>query len=220
MPEVGDLPHVAPADLAGMIDPARTALVVVDIQVDFAAPHGLAATFCEDLSPVEAAITRIEDLIALARRTAMHVAFMRVVTRPETDPPALLRLMERRAMPGGEAICRAGSGGEDFYRVRPEPGDITIEKLLFDSFHGTDLKAQLAARGIEAVVMTGVTTECCVDSTARRAFHEGYDVFLVSDACAAYAPQLHEGTLDVLSQNIGLLVTSEALCAALEPALS
>lgn len=215
MPELADLPHVAGIDLKGMIDPAKTALVVVDIQVDFAAKDGLAGTFCEDLSPVEAAIDRIEELIPRMRKAGATIAFMRVVTRPETDSTALRTLMERRGMPGGEAICRAEGGGADYYRVSPEPGDIEIEKLLFDSFHGTDFDAQLRARGIDTVLMTGITTECCVDSTARTAFHNGYNVFLVSDACAAYEPHLHVGTLNVLSQNIGLLTTSAALHEAL-----
>lgn len=215
MPEPGDLPHVAAADLKPMLDPAKTALVVVDIQIDFAAKEGLAGTFCEDLSGVEAVIDRIEDLIPAVRTAGGSIAFMRVVTRPETDSEALKTLMVRRGMPGGEAICRAEGHGADYYRVQPEPGDIEIEKLLFDSFHGTDFDAQLKARGIDTLLMTGITTECCVDSTARSAFHRGYNVFLVSDACAAYDPEMHAATLNVLSQNIALLTTSEAVRDAL-----
>ena len=59
--------------------------------------------------------------------------------------------------------------------------------------------------------MTGVSTDCCVDSTARTAFHNGYNVFVVSDACAAYEPDLHSGTLNVLQKNLALLVTSDAV---------
>ncbi|MED5545937.1 MAG: isochorismatase family cysteine hydrolase [Pseudomonadota bacterium] len=215
MPDTADLPHVAGPDLAGMIDPARTALVVVDIQVDFASPEGVASTFCSDFAPIETAIERIEELIADMRRAGGTIAFMRVVTRPETDSDALKTLMVRRGMPGGEAICRAEGGGADYYRVAPQEGDIEIEKLLFDSFHATDLDAQLRARGIDTLLMSGMTTECCVDSTARTAFHKGYNVFLVSDACVAYEEHLHASTLDVLAQNIGLLTTSAAVHEAL-----
>lgn len=214
MAEAADLPHVAPDALAAMLPPATTALVVVDIQKDFAAPDGLMGSFGVDLSPAEAAIDRIEDLIAAARKAGATVAFMRVVTRPETDPQALKTLMARRGSPGGEAICRADDGGADYYRVMPEPGDIEIEKLLFDSFHGTDFDTQLKARGIDTVVVTGITTECCVDSTARAAFHHGYNVFVVSDACAAYEPELHAGTLNVLEKNVALLTASGAVIAA------
>ncbi|MFD2137034.1 isochorismatase family protein [Novosphingobium resinovorum] len=80
---MADLPHIDPA---GMIAPARTALIVVDVQVDFAAPEGLIGRFGIDLAPAEAAIDRIETLIAAARTAGATVAFMRVMTRPETDP--------------------------------------------------------------------------------------------------------------------------------------
>lgn len=214
MVEVADLPHVAASELKDMLPPAHTALVVIDVQTDFAAPFGLLGQVGADLSTVEPALDRIEALIAAARKAGATVAFMRVVTRPETDPPALKTLMRRRGIPGGEAICRIADGGADYYRVVPEPGDIEIEKLMFNSFHKTDLDEQLRARGIETLVMTGFSTDCCVDQTARDAFHRDYNVFVVSDACAAYEPDLHSGTLNVLQKNCVLLVDTDAVTAA------
>lgn len=214
MLEPDELPHVDAAALAEMLPPARTALVVVDVQTDFAAPFGLLGRVGADLSGVEPAIDRIERLIAAARTAGATVAFMRVVTRPETDPPALKMLMQRKGMAGGEAICRAEGGGADYYRVQPQPGDIEVEKLLFNSFHGTDFEEQLRARGIETLVMTGFSTDCCVDATARDAFHRGYHVFVVSDACDAYQQGLHHGTLNVLQKNCALLTDTDAVVAA------
>jgi biuret amidohydrolase len=214
MADAAELPHVAAADLAEMIPPQRTALVVVDVQTDFAAPFGLLGRVGVDMSGVEPTIDRIERLIAAARQAGATVAFMRVVTRPETDPAALKTLMARKGMPGGEAICRIEDGGADYYRVKPQAGDIEIEKLLFNSFHGTDLDPQLRARGIDTLVMTGFSTDCCVDATARDAFHRNYNVFVVSDGCDAYEDALHDGTLKVLQKNCALLVTSDAVEAA------
>jgi len=214
MVEVTRLPHVDPIALKHMLPPARSALVVVDIQTDFASPLGLLGRHGVDLSVAESAIDRIKELIAAARVAGATVAFMRVVTRPETDSEALKTLYARKGMSGGQGICRVDDGGADYYRVAPEPGDIEIEKLMFDSFHGTDLDAQLRARGIETVVMTGLSTDCCVDQTARAAFHHGYNVFVVSDACAAYEPELHSGTLNVLQKNCALLATSDAVIEA------
>lgn len=211
---MAELPHVDAGALAGMIDPVRTALIVIDIQVDFAAPHGLLGRAGVDLAPAEAAIDRIEGLIAAARKAGAAVGFMRVVTSPETDSTALKTYMERKGQPGGGAICRTDDGGADYYRVTPEPGDIEIEKLLFDSFHGTDLEGQLRARGVDTLVVTGVSTDCCVDQTVRAAFHRDFHVFVVSDACAAYEPDMHTGTLNVLDKNCALLTTSDAVAAA------
>ncbi len=215
MVEVVDLPHVGTPELRSMLpDAARTALVVVDIQVDFAAPFGLLGGFGVDLAPAETAIDRIEELIAAARTAGATIAFMRVVTHADSDPGALKRLMTRRGQAGGEAICRVAGGGADYYRVAPQVEDIEIEKLLYDSFHGTDLDAQLRARGIDTLIMTGLSTDCCVDQTARSAFHHDYDVFVVSDACAAYEPDLHAGSLNVLQKNCALLTTTSAMLAA------
>lgn len=211
MPDVDTLPHVAAEALAAMIAPATTALVVVDVQTDFAAPDGLIGGYGADMSTIEPAVDRIETLIAAARAAGATVAFLRVVTRPETDSPALVTLYERRGMAGGHGICRAEGGGADYYRVAPQPGEIEVEKLMFNGFHATDLDDQLRARGIDTLVMTGISTDCCVDQTARDAFHRGYHVFVVSDACAAYEPDLHGGTLNVLAKNCALLADSASV---------
>lgn len=210
-----DLPHVSPADLADMLDPAKTALVVVDIQKDFAAPDGLLGRVGVDLTDAEAVIDRIEEITPLARAAGMTLAYMRVVTTPESDSDALKAFHTRRGDPGGQAICRTDDGGSDYYRVTPAPGDIEIEKLLYDSFHGTDLEQQLRGRGIDTLVITGLSTDCCVDQTARAAFHRNFNVFLVTDACGAYEAGLHQSSLNVLSKNCALLTTSADLKLAL-----
>lgn len=208
------LPHL---DAPGaMIAPERTALVVVDIQVDFASPEGLIGRFGTDMTVAERAVDRIEELIAAARKAGVTVAFMRVMTRPESDSQALKLWMERRGTPGSEAICRIGSGGEDYYRVVPQPGDIEIAKLAYSSFHGTDLALQLRARGIDTLVVTGISTDCCVDSTTRDAFHHGFHTFVVSDACAAFEDDLHVHSLKALMLHCSLLTTSAAVVSAWE----
>lgn len=206
------LPHTT--DLGDMIAPERTALIVVDIQVDFASPEGVLGRAGLDMAGCGPAVDRIEELIAAARAAGATIGFMRVMTRPETDSNALKTWMARRGTPSDAAICRIGSGGEDYYRVRPEPGDIEIEKLAYSSFHGTDLDAQLRARGIDTLVMTGVSTDCCVDSTTRDAFHHDYHTFVVSDACATFDEALHTGTLNALQLHTSLLTTTAAVKAA------
>src|SRR4029453_8866801 len=120
-----------------MIQPARTALVIVDIQVDFAAPEGLLGCLGVDLTEAAAAIGRCGRLIAAARKAAATVAWMRVVTRPETDSRALRNFMARRGRAGSEAICRADDVGSCYHRIFPVSGDIEIQKVLYDSFHDT-----------------------------------------------------------------------------------
>ncbi len=201
--------------LAEMIDPARTALAVIDIQGDFAAPEGAMGQLGCDLSDVEAVIDLAERLIAAARTAGATVMFARVVTTPQTDAPNLKALYRRKGY--GEAavgVCRAGTVGADYYRVAPLPGDIEIEKPMFSSFAGTDLEAQLRGRGVDTLVMVGLTTDCCVDCTARDAFHRGFHVFVVQDACSAYGEALHQAALSGLEKNVALLTTTDEVIQA------
>jgi nicotinamidase-related amidase len=144
--------------------------------------------------------------------------FARVVTRPETDSLALKRLYNRKGY-GAEAvaICRAGTPGAAYYRVAPRSGDIEIEKPLFSSFVGTDLDDRLKARGIDTLVLTGLTTDCCVDCTARDAFHRNYSCFIVGDACSAYGEDVHAAAMLGLTKNVALAVTAQEVEAAWRP---
>lgn len=202
-------PPVAPTDLGSMIPPMSTAVLVVDIQRDFAAPDGAMARAGLDLSGIEPAIDRIESLIAAAHAAGVLVAFARVVTREQTDSLAMTTLWARKGRPGGQAICRAGQPGAAFYRIAPDAGDLQIEKTLFSSFVGTSLDHDLRQRGIDTLVVCGLTTDCCVDSTVRDAFHRDYHCFVVSDACAAYDHRLHAAILTGLAKNCALLTTTE-----------
>lgn len=202
--------------LSDWIAPSRTALLIVDMQVDFAAPDGVIGRFGVDLSAAEEAVEAAQRLATAARAAGVPVVFVGLETRPETDPPTLLERMRRR---GGDpeierVICRAGDRGADFYGPLPEPGELVVRKPRYSAFVGTDLDARLRARGVDTLVVCGLTTECCVDSTVRDAFHHDYHVFVAADACAAYERDLHEGALKSLSLSFALLLeTAEAEAA-------
>jgi len=208
-------PAVDPALLPAMIVPARTALLIIDVQEDFVSPAGAAGRWGVDLGVFAAPIGRIQALIAAARAAGVTAVFVRVVTRAETDCDALKNLHARKGRPpAAVAICRAGTTGADYYRISPQAGDWEIEKPLYSSFVGTDLDERLRAAGIGTLVVAGFTSDCCVDCTVRDAFHRNYDVFVVADACAAYEESLHIGALDALSKNCAMLTETAAVLAA------
>ncbi|MFT4198399.1 MAG: isochorismatase family cysteine hydrolase [Pseudoxanthomonas sp.] len=208
-------PLVDAQRLAPMLEPRRSALVVIDVQNDFVAADGALGRAGVDLAPLQAPLQRIEQLLAAARAAAVTVALVRVVTRAESDSQALKLLYRRRGMPEGSLeLCRADTDGVDYYRIAPEPGEIEVRKLLYSSFHGTDFEARLRARGVDTLVVCGFSTDCCVDSTVRDAFHRDFNVFVVVDASAAYEPGLHYSSLDALAKNCALLVDSAAVLAA------
>ncbi|MDB5454754.1 MAG: isochorismatase hydrolase [Caulobacter sp.] len=206
--------------LAGWIAPHRTALLVIDMQVDFAAPQGVIGQYGVDMRLVEPALAAAQRLTAAARAAGTPVIFVGLVTRPETDSPAWKERMRRR---GGDpdvesALCRAGQPGADFYGPTPLPGETVIEKTRYSAFIGTDLDAQLKAMGVDTLVVCGLTTECCVDSTVRDAFHRDYHAFIAVDACAAYERDLHEGALKSLDLSYAILTDTDQVVAAWEPA--
>jgi nicotinamidase-related amidase len=201
-----------------MIEPARTALVLVDVQVDFAAPDGAMAAFGAELSMVEPAIARMTEVLGAAQDAGMPRVWLRVMTREATDSGAARRFEARRGRPPSSlAVCRAGTRGAAYHRLTPQAGDLEIEKPLYSGFQGTRLDEELKLRQIGALVLVGLTTECCIDCTARDAFHRDYDVFVVADACAAYSERLHRGSLEALGETCALLTTTSALVAALGP---
>jgi nicotinamidase-related amidase len=208
-------PLVDPAALPPLIEPSKTALVIIDVQEDFVSPTGASSRWGIDLSILDKPLDNVEALIAAARARGVTLAFVRVVTRPETDSDALKALHARKGRsPASVGICRAGTPGADYYRVKPQAGDIEIQKVLYSTFSGTDFDAQLKARGIDNLVIVGFTTDCCVDCTARDAFHHNYDVFVVTDATAAYEEVLHYGALNGLAKNCALLTDTRSVLNA------
>ena len=198
------------------IAPARTALLVVDMQVDFAASDGAMGRAGADLSAVPAALAAAERLALAARRAGASVIFVGLQTRKATDSD---RWAERLRRLGGEAdrdmaVCRAGERGAEFVGPRPRATDPIIAKTRYSAFFETDLEARLEALGVDALVVCGLTTECCVAATARDAFERDFHVFLAADACAAYEAELHAATLKSLALNCAILVSADAVAAA------
>jgi biuret amidohydrolase len=209
------LPIFAGTALTAAIESARTALLVIDVQIDFVSSEGAMGSAGVDLSGIAPALARIDSLIGAARSAGTTIVFVRVVTHPDSDSDALKLFMARRGLPPESiAICRDGTPGADYYHVRPQPGDLEIRKPLYSSFVGTRLEEELRGRDIDTLVVVGFTTECCVDCTVRDAFHRNFNVFIVTDACAAYSSDLHYGALNALAANCALLVDCDSVLQA------
>jgi nicotinamidase-related amidase len=202
-------------DLAGWIAPKRTAVLIIDMQVDFASPDGVLGAYV-DMSVVEPALAAARRLAASARAAGAPVVFVGLSTTPETDSPAWNERLRRR---GGDpdvdaALCRAGQVGSDFYGPKPAPGELVVSKTRYSGFVGTDLDVRLTEMGVDTLVVAGLTTECCVDSTVRDAFDLDYHVFVVADACAAYEADIHAASLKVMELNSAILTDTAAVAAA------
>ncbi len=202
-------------DLAGWIAPGRTAVLVIDMQVDFGSPDGALGAFI-DMGVVAPALAAAEKLVVDARAAGVPVVFIGLSTTAETDSPAWNERMRRR---GGNpdtdaALCRAGEVGSEFYGPKPLPGELVVLKTRYSGFVGTDLDLQLTRLGVDTLVVAGLTTECCVGGTVQDAFHLDYHVFVAADACAAYEADIHEASLKVMELNSAILTDTAAIANA------
>jgi ureidoacrylate peracid hydrolase len=186
---------------AEWIAPARTALLLIDMQVDFGAPDGAMARQGADLTAARAAVENAVLLTDAARAAGVMPVFVRLITRPGAGTPDL---------------CVDGSPGADFIGPKPQPGETVISKPRFSAFAHTGLADQLGARGVDTVVLAGLTTECCIQSSAWHAFEQELYVFIVSDACAAYDDALHHHALRALELSGAGLGPTREFCIAWE----
>ena len=203
--------------LGDWIAPTRTALLIIDMQADFADPAGALGRAGLDLATVPAALAKAEALAAAARAAGTGVVFIGLHTTAATDSPVWIE----RARRGGETdtpLCRAGSPGAAFRGPRPASGETVIFKARYSAFFGTALDAILQARAIDTLVLCGLTTECCIAATAFDAAHLDYHTLVIADATAAYEPALHAATLRSLQLNGALVVDANQVLAAWTPA--
>jgi len=204
----------ARAALVDWIAPARTALLIVDMQADFAMAEGVLGRAGVDLSSVPAALAAADRLARAARAAGTPVIFVGLQTSAETDSPAWSERLRRLGDSAGACLCRQGQAGADFVGPQPAPGERVIAKTRYSGFFNTDLHATLTAMKVDTLVVCGLTTECCVDCTVRDAFQLDYQVFIPADACAAYEPDLHAGALKALALNCAIVVEAHDVIAA------
>jgi ureidoacrylate peracid hydrolase len=196
------------------LNSGNTALIVVDVQNDFCHNQGVFSKYkSATLNHVEQAVSNLSALIEKCREFDLPIIFVRTIHSTWTDSPSWLKRMEG----AGEKmrICRPDSWGSNFYNVAPKEGDCIVTKHRYSAFIGTDLDLILKSQGIEYILVTGVATNVCVESTARDGYHCDYNVILIEDCCGAYDKAEHAATLNNISKFFGTVTTSETLIASL-----
>lgn len=193
----------------------RYALVVIDVQNDFVDSKGAAGRWGTDLGPCQICVPNIIETARLFRSLGLPVIYVRSEYGPWTDSPVFRDRPPRSSNATGSAplICAAGTWGSEFYGVRPEPVDRVITKGRYSGFVGTDLEMTLRALRVTTVFFAGVTTDVCVDSTARDAFMRDFDSVILEDCCGAYDPQAHEYALRAFRAHFGRVMKSSEVAS-------
>ena len=184
-------------------DPRNTALVIVDMQHDFVSDNGACGAGGMDVRPLQAIIPNLRKVLSAMRRQGVQVVHTRYGFKPDlSNLSEMMRQQSRDAggeygTPGpmGRILIEGEAGFEIIPQLMPQTGEIVINKASFGAFTNTDLHDRLQKRGITHIIVGGVTTQCCVEGTLREAIDRGYFCLTLNDGCAAFEPELHNGTM-------------------------
>jgi nicotinamidase-related amidase len=203
------------------------ALILIDMQRDFLEPQGYLAAMGYDISGVRAAIGPAQRLLASARSAGLCIIHTRQGYRPDlAEVPAhkLARIQAGQSAIGkpgplGRFLIRGEPGFQIISELAPAAGEFVVDKTANSAFWGTDLAAILAARGIRALILAGVTTDVCVHCTLREANDRGFECLLARDACGSGDAEAHRAALHMVTVEdgvFGVLADVDAIVTALD----
>ncbi|MFD2618118.1 cysteine hydrolase family protein [Terrilactibacillus laevilacticus] len=195
-----------------ILDPAHTALVIVDVQNDFCHEEGSMAKQGLDTSMARGMIPQLKQLIQQARDYHVPIIFIQTIHEKSTDSETWIRRLKDKSHAN---VCRKNTWGSEFFELTPTPDDIIVIKHRYSAFINTRLDSILRTLKIRTLLMTGVSTNVCVESTARDGFMLDYDIILLSDCTAAFSEKAHHMTLENIDLFFGQVMDSGQVIQAL-----
>jgi nicotinamidase-related amidase len=197
----------------------HTAVIVVDMQNDFCKPGWAFSQLGIDISMYPAMIPRLALLLAGARKAGVPVIYIQMTVLPGrfSESPAQIRFNMRLHLRSHDATepllytVEGTPGQEIIPELAPQSGDLIVCKYRSSGFWGTNLDLLLRSNRIETVIMTGITTEGCVESTARDALFNDYYVVLPEDCVASDDPRQHEASLFLMRHRFDVVVSDDIL---------
>ncbi len=192
-------------------EPATTALMVIDMQRDFVDPGGFGEALGNDIALLRKAIAPTKRVLAAARAAQVLVIHTREGHRGDLSDLPLSKKRRGRLKAGigdpgpmGRILVRGEYGHAIIDELKPIPGEPVVDKPGKGAFYATDLDAMLKNRGVQQLVVCGVTTEVCVNTSVREANDRGYDCLVLEDCVGSYFPEFQEMALRMIKAQGGI----------------
>lgn len=209
-----------------LIDPATTAIIVIDMQNAYASPGGYVDLAGFDISGAAGVIGRIAQVLTTARQAGVQIVYLQngwdgdyveagTPSSPNWHKSNALKTMRKRPELAGQLLARGGWDYELVDALAPQPGDIRVHKTRYSAFFNSQLDSILRARGIRTLVFVGIASNVCVESTLRDAFHLEYFSVMLGDATHHLGPDfVHQATLYNVETFFGWVSTVADFCGS------
>jgi biuret amidohydrolase len=193
------------------LDPVHAAFLIIDMQRDFLEPGGFGAMLGNDVTQLRSTIAPTRRMLEAARAAGLRIIHTREGHRPDlTDLPPAKKNRGRGpatigdAGPMGRILVRGEAGHDIIPELAPLPGEPVIDKPGKGAFYATDLEAMLRHAGITQLLVAGVTTEVCVNTTVREANDRGFNCLVLADCVGSYFPEFQEYGLRMIKAQGGI----------------
>ena len=193
--------------LSELVKPSKTAILIVDVQNDFCESNGAAGKGGKDTTAAMAMIPTLQRFLDAAREHGTNVIFIQTIHEPSTDSDVWIG---RRSDPAAKN-CLKGTWGAEFTGIAPGAHEPVVIKHRYSAFINTRLDSVLRTMRVENIIVLGVATNVCVESTSRHGYMLDYHCVFVSDCSAAYDRAAHDMTLHVHRKHFGTVATSQEI---------
>lgn len=195
-----------------LLHDTRSALLIVDMQVDFCSADGYVARLGLDPTPCREIVPRLQELIDGARNNEVPVLWILANYDDALVPPTFLRRKNEAGI--HHDCCIPGTKGFESFGVTPADGELKFIKHSYSAFTNPEFEKYLRLANIETLVFSGVQTNVCIEATLRDAYNRGFHVIVADDCVASHTPALHEATL----QNVRVLLGKVTSAVSLQKA--
>ncbi|MDT8320722.1 MAG: cysteine hydrolase [Xanthomonadales bacterium] len=197
------------------LDADRTALVVVDMQNAFLHGQGSCAQLGLDVDRLLPAVDGVRMLLGAARRSGLPVFHTRYVWRPDYSDGGIVTRYILPALAEAGSLAAGSRDAEIAEGLHPAEGEVVIDKNRPSAFYGTRLEELLKAKDIDGLIVCGVTTNVCVETTVRDAMQRDFRVWVVADATAEFEPDRHAHALKSMGWMFASIVDLKHALAAI-----